>query len=228
MSGVVGLLGFFIAWITDPVNWQGEGGITARLIEHLEYSGISLLVAAVLAVPLGLYTGHTGKGAYLVLNSANAARALPTLGLVVLAVTVTAGGLGPILVPLIALAIPPMLVNTFTGIRQVDADLKDAAQGMGMTGAQRLFRVEVPAGLPLILLGVRTAAIQVIATATVAAYAGLGGLGRYIIDGFARQEYETVVGGSVLVIALAMLTQSFFVLIRRIFVSPGIRGAGAS
>lgn len=219
---------FFWDWITDPANWQGEGGIVARLLEHLLYSGVSLGIAALVALPLGLYTGHTGRGGYLVLNSASAARALPTLGLVVLAVTITAGGLMPILVPLVALAIPPMLVNTYAGIQQVDADLKDAAQGVGMTGGQVLFRAELPAALPLILLGLRTAAIQVIATATVAAYAGLGGLGRYIIDGYARQEYETVIGGSILVIVLAMLTQLIFVLIRRVFVSPGLRGVGAS
>lgn len=222
------LFDFLWTWISDPANWQGESGIPNRIIEHLVYSASSLLIAAVLALPLGLYTGHTGRGEYLVLNSANAARALPTLGLVVLAVTITAGGPVPILVPLVALAIPPILVNTFAGIRQVDADLKDAAQGMGMTGTQRLFRAELPAALPLVLLGLRTSAIQVIATATVAAYAGLGGLGRYIIDGFSRQEYETVVGGSFLVIVLAMLTQAIFVLVRRVFVSPGLRGVGAS
>lgn len=218
----------FWTWISDPANWQGTAGIPNRLIEHLEYSSLALLIAALFALPLGLYTGHTGRGEFMVLNSANAARALPTLGLVVLAVTVTAGGLVPILVPLVALAIPPILVNTFAGIRQVDPDLKDAAQGMGMTRTQRLFRAEVPAGLPLILLGLRTSAIQVIATATVAAYAGLGGLGRYIIDGFARQQYDTVIGGCFFVIALAVATQAIFVLIRRVFVSPGLRGVGAS
>ena len=210
-------------WFTQPAQWSGPDGIPNRVGEHLYYSGLALLIAAVIAVPIGLLIGHTGRAGFLVVNSGNAARALPTLGLVGLAVVVFGIGLVPTLVPLVALAIPPILVNTYEGIRQVDADLRDAAQCMGMTGREVLFRVEFPIALPLILLGLRTAAIQIVATATIAAYVGLGGLGRYIFDGLARREYEVMVGGAVLAVLLALLTEAAFALLARLTVAPGVR-----
>jgi osmoprotectant transport system permease protein len=140
-------------------------------------------------------------------------------------VTITSIGLTPVIIPLIALAIPPILVNTFEGIRGVDADLKDAAKGMGMTESGILLKAEVPVAMPLILLGLRTAAIQVVATATIAAYAGIGGLGRYIVDGLSRKDYPSVVGGSVLVVLLAVAVQLLFAGIRRALVSQGLRGS---
>jgi osmoprotectant transport system permease protein len=210
-------------WLTDSANWSGSNGIPTRIGEHLTLTLIVLLVAAAIALPLGLFIGHTGRGAFLAVNSANAARALPTLGLLVLVYQLTNGNdiAGPI--PLIVLAIPPILVNTYEGIRQVEPVIKDAASGMGMTATQVVARIELPIALPLILLGLRTAAIQVVATATVAAYINLGGLGGYIMDGIALQNYGLAVGGSVLVVVLAITVQLIFTLITRLVTPKGLR-----
>ncbi|SHN20758.1 ABC transporter permease [Cryptosporangium aurantiacum] len=210
-------------WFSDPANWSGDDGIPNRVLEHLYYSGLALLIAALIALPLGLFVGHTGRGAFLAVNSAGAARALPTVGLVGLTVVVFGIGLTPTLLPLVALAIPPILVNTYAGVRQVDAQLRDAANGMGMTGPQVLFQVELPVALPLLILGLRTAAVQIVSTATIAAYVGLGGLGRYIFDGLARREYEVMVGGAVLSVLLALGTEALFVGVQRLIVSPGVQ-----
>src|SRR3954447_10422702 len=140
-------------WLTASAHWSGSDGIPHRLLEHLGYSGLALAIAAVIALPLGALVGHTGRGGFIVVSVANLARAIPTLGLLLLVVTLTSIGLTPVIVPLIALAIPPILVNTYEGIRGVDGDLKDAAEGMGMTGWRVLTRVEAPVALPLIMLG---------------------------------------------------------------------------
>jgi osmoprotectant transport system permease protein len=211
------------AWLTQAQQWQGSDGIPARLLQHLEYTGIALALAALIALPLGLLIGHTGRGSFVVVTLANFGRALPTLGLVVLAFLVSNGSSGAVFVALVVLAIPPILVNTYEGILGVDRDVKDAARGMGMTAPQVLSRAEIPIATPLILLGLRTAAIQVVATATIAAYIGLGGLGRYIIDGLARNDYAVVAGGAIVVVALALAVQILFVAIRRIAVPVGIR-----
>ncbi|GAA2883219.1 ABC transporter permease [Streptosporangium fragile] len=216
-------MNWLIDFFGDLANWSGPEGIPARLLEHLEFAGLSLLLAMLIALPLGLWIGHTGRGALLVVLSANAARALPTLGLLVLIVLLMGvGTIVPVLIPLVALAVPPILVNTYEGIRGVDPDLRDAAYGMGLRGGQVLGRVLVPVALPLILLGLRLAAIQVVATATVAAYVGLGGLGRYIIDGLATKNYPSTIGGAVLVALLALIVQLGFDLVQRIAVSPGV------
>ncbi|WP_405086831.1 ABC transporter permease [Microbispora sp. NBC_01389] len=208
----------------DAAHWSGPDGIPARLLEHLGYSAAAFLVAALIAVPLGMLIGHTGRGALLVVVAANAARALPTLGLLVLVVLLAGvGTVLPVLVPLIVLAIPPILVNTYEGLRGVDADLRDAAYGMGLRGRQVLFRTSAPVALPLILLGLRLSAVQVVSTATVAAFVGLGGLGRFIIDGLATKAYSSVIGGAVLVAALALAVQFGFLLLDRVVVSPGVR-----
>ncbi|MCW2946124.1 MAG: transporter permease [Actinoallomurus sp.] len=212
-------------WLTASAHWSGADGIPHRLLEHLGYSALALAIAALIALPLGALVGHTGRGGFLVVSVANLARAVPTLGLLLLVVTVTSIGLTPVIVPLIALATPPILVNTYEGIRSVDADIKDAAIGMGMKGPGVLLKAEVPVAMPLILLGLRTAAIQVVATATIAAYAGIGGLGRYIVDGLARKDYPSVVGGSVLVVLLAVAVQLAFIGVRRACVSEGLRGS---
>ncbi|GAA4073491.1 ABC transporter permease [Nonomuraea soli] len=210
-------------FFTDPANWSGSNAIPVRLLEHLEFSVIALLLAALIGVPLGLLIGHTGRGGVLVVVSANVARALPTLGLLVLLVLLFGtASVWPVLIPLIALAVPPILVNTFEGIRGVDPELRDAAYGMGLRGPQVLGRVLVPVALPLILLGLRLAAVQIVATAAVAAYVGLGGLGRYIIDGLATQKYEQVVGGSVLIVLFALAAQALFAVAQRVTVSPGV------
>jgi osmoprotectant transport system permease protein len=210
-------------WLTASQQWRGDDGIPHRLAEHLTYSGISLLFATLIGLTFGLLVGHTGRGAFAVATVANLARAIPTFGLVVLVVTVAGLSTTPVLVALVALAVPPILINTFEGVRGVDPDTRDAARGMGMTGWEVLLKVEVPMALPLILLGLRVAAIQVVATATVAAYPGLGGLGRFIVDGLARNNYELVIGGSAVVVMLALVVQAVFTALRRFVVSPGLQ-----
>lgn len=212
-------------WLSASAQWHGDDGIPHRLGQHLAYSGISLFFAAVLGLGLGLLIGHSGRGGFLAVSLANFARAIPTIGLVVLIFNQVGLVLTPVVIALTALAVPPILVNTYEGIRGVDPDIKDAARGMGMTGWRVLWKVEVPMALPLILLGLRTAAIQVVATATIAAYVGFGGLGRYIVDGLARNDYELVIGGTVVIVILAVLVQLLFALLRRFVVSPGLQGS---
>ncbi|MGN9785716.1 ABC transporter permease [Nonomuraea sp. ZG12] len=207
----------------DPARWSGPDGIPVRLLEHLEFSVLALALAMLIAIPLGLLIGHTGRGEVLVVVSANLARAMPTLGILVLFVLLLGtASIWPVIIPLVLLAVPPILVNTFEGIRGVDPELRDAAYGMGLRGGQVLGRVLVPVALPLILLGLRLSAIQVVATTTVAAYTGLGGLGRFMIDGFATQDYSSVVGGSVLIVLFALVVQLAFMLAQRVTVSPGV------
>ncbi|GAA3198027.1 ABC transporter permease [Actinocorallia longicatena] len=211
-------------WLTDGDNWHGPDGIPTRVAEHLGYSLLILLIAVAIGVPLGLLIARTGNPlAFTVISVANAFRALPTLGLLVLIYLLTTGGDSAALIPLIALAVPPILLNTYEGIRQVEPQIRDAASGMGMTGLQILLRVELPIAVPLLMLGVRTAAVQVVATATVAAYINLGGLGGYIMDGVLLQEYGTVVGGSVLVVILAIAVQLSFTLLGRVLTPKGLR-----
>lgn len=216
-----------MTWLTDffgdAARWSGPDGIPVRLLEHLEFSVLALALAMLIAIPLGLLIGHTGRGGVLVVVSANLARALPTLGILVLFVLLLGtASIWPVVIPLVLLAVPPILVNTFEGIRGVDPELRDAAYGMGLHGGQVLGRVLVPVALPLILLGLRLSAIQVVATTTVAAYTGLGGLGRFMIDGFATQDYASVVGGSVLIVLFALVVQLAFMLTQRVTVSPGV------
>ena len=175
-------------WLKSPQQWQGPDGIPARVLQHLYYSGLSLLIAVLIAVPLGLLIGHYQRGGFAVINALNVARAIPTLGLLILVVVLLGLSVWAWLVPLVVLAIPPILVNTYEGVAGVDRDLRDAARGMGMTDWQLLWKVEVPVAIPLIMLGLRTAAIFVVATATIAAEIGVGGLGRYIIDGLAANN----------------------------------------
>lgn len=210
-------------WLRVPAQWHGSGGIPVRILEQLYYTGLSLLIAALIAIPLGILIGHTGRGAVLVVNLANAWRAIPTLGLLtLLAVTLGFSALAW-LIPLVVLAIPPILVNTYEGVSGVEPELKDAARGMGMTSWQQVRKVEVPVAMPLIVLGLRTGAIFVVATATIAAYIGLGGLGRYIIDGLATDNYGEVAGGALFVVLLALAVQAIFVGVRRLAVPAGLR-----
>jgi osmoprotectant transport system permease protein len=177
----------------------------------------------IIALPAGLAMGHLRRGGFAVVTLANFGRALPTLGLLVLIFVLTPGSPASWLVPLAFLAIPPILVNTYEGVLGVDADLTDAARGMGMTEWQILRKVEIPVAMPLILLGLRISAIQVVATATIAAYIGLGGLGRYIIDGLARDEYNVVAGGAAVIVLLALAIQGLFTLLRWLIVPVGLR-----
>jgi osmoprotectant transport system permease protein len=219
----VSFITFAWDWLRDPAHWHGSDGIGLRLIQHLEYSGLCLLIAAVIALPLGVLIGHTRRGAVAVVNAANAWRAIPTLGLLVLMVNLLHFSPLAWIIPLVALGIPPILVNAYVGVLGVDPDLTDAARGMGMTERQILRKVEIPVALPLIILGLRTGAIFIVATATIAAEIGTGGLGRYILDGLSQEKYGEVAGGAVLVVILAVLVQVIFVVLRRFVVPAPLR-----
>lgn len=209
-------------WLTTSANWQGATGVLARLSEHLEYTGLTMLIAMVIAIPLGVAVGHTGRGGVIVVGVANGLRALPTLGLLTIVVLAAGIGLLPPILALVVLAIPPLLAGTYAGIRAVDPAVVDAAKGVGMRGWQVMLRVEVPNALPLIFGGIRSAALQVVATATISAYVGLGGLGRFVIDGIAEQDYTQALAGALLVAALAIVIDLVLVLVQRLVVSPGL------
>lgn len=217
------LFGTALSWLTDPENWSGAAGIPARLLEHLAYSGITLAVALAVAVPLGLWVGHTGRGSGLVVGLTGALRALPTLGLLTLFTLLLGLGLVPPIIALVLLAIPPILSGTYAGIANVSPALKDAGTAMGMTGGQVLTRVELPNALPVILGGIRNAALQVVATVTVVAYINLGGLGRYLIDGLAVRDYSRMLGSVVLVAVLALAVDAALATAQRLSTSPGLR-----
>jgi osmoprotectant transport system permease protein len=218
--------GYAWHWVTTSANWHGAGSIPQQLVAHLGYSGLPLLIAALIAVPLGVLIGHTGRGAAAVVNLANAWRAIPTLGLLILLVVYIGFTIFTWLIPLVVLAIPPILVNVYEGVAGVDPGIKDAAKGVGMTPWQQVIKVEIPIAMPLILVGLRTGAIFVVATATIAAYIGLGGLGRFIIDGLANLNYNEVAGGALLVVLLAIIVLGFFSLLSFLLVPAGLRGAG--
>ena len=219
------------AWLTDPDSWQktlGVPGIPTRIAEHLAITGWAILFAVVLAVPLGIFIGHTGHGGFLVVGVANAFRALPELGLVTLIALAVGVALATqaVIIVLVALAIPPLLAGTYAGIRNVDSDVVDAARGMGMRERDVIWRIELPIALPLMFGGLRAATLQVIATATIAAFVGVGGLGRFIIDGQKRggiEGYATMAGGAILIAALAILVELLLAGIQRLAVSPGLR-----
>jgi osmoprotectant transport system permease protein len=226
---------FLWEWLANPAHWQGSDGIWVRLVEHLGYAAITLVLAAAIGIPLGLWIGHTGKGRLVVVNLANGVRSVPTLGLLFVAVLVLGPVLGgdiaflaPAIFVLVVLAVPPILAGAYAGIESVDPSARDAARGMGMNSWQVLWRVEVPCALPLIFSGLRSAALQVIATATLAASVSLGGLGRFLIDGQAYRDYGQMAGGAVLVAALAMAVDLVFAVVQRIAVSPGLAPATTS
>lgn len=218
-----------IQWLLDGSHWTGSEGVWLRVGEHLRYSGIALVVAAVLAIPLGLYVGHTGRGRFLAVNLTGALRAVPSLGLLFLALMVLGPRLSgqsgvtvPVLLVLVVLAVPPILAGAYAGVEQVEPEVRDAARGMGMRGSEVLFRVEVPCALPLIVSGLRSAALQVVATATLAATVGLGGLGRFLIDGLAIRDYPQMAAGALLVAALALLVDLAGAVAHGVLVSPGL------
>ena len=220
------------AWLASPTHWVGSDGIPTRIGEHLLLSGLATLVAVVLALPLGVYFGHTGRGGFFAVNVANLGRALPSMALLALALPIAFSlklGLGfwPTFLALVPLGIPPVLTNSFVGVREVDRDVVEAARGMGFREVQVLSRVELPIALPIILAGVRNAAVAIVATATLGALVAGGGLGRYIVDGLARQEYERLFVGALLVALLAIATEVAFGIAERVLVSAGVRGAAA-
>ncbi len=222
--------GAFI-WLTTGSNWSGSSGVWARLLEHLWYTMLALAIAAAIALPLGAWIGHTGRLTGLVSGLANALRALPSLGLLILLALWGLGTLkgnlaflGPAIVVLVILAVPPILSNTYAGIANVDPAVLDAAKGMGMEGREVLFKVELPVAAPLIISGLRSAFLQVVATATIAAVVSLGGFGRYVLDGLSQQNYSMMVAGAFLVGLLAIIGDRILAIIGHFAVSPGLTG----
>lgn len=218
-----------VAWFAAPERWSGNDSIPLRLWEHVSVSAASLAAGVAIALPLGLYIGHTGRGARSVIAVANIGRAVPSLGWLGIAYPITVallarGGLGfwPTFVALVALAIPPIVTNAYAGLRAVDPDVREAGVGMGMRGLELLLRVELPLALPVILAGVRVSAVTVVATATLSALVGGGTLGAYVVDGLFINDIPAIVGGAIMVAALALLTEWVFAALQRASVSPGV------
>ncbi|MDF3292167.1 ABC transporter permease [Streptomyces silvisoli] len=206
------------AWLTTGANWAGADGVWHRLGEHLYLTAVCLVISCAIALPVGLLLGHLGRGGALAVNISNAGRAVPTFAVLVLLVLSPLGRYGqwPTIIALVLFAVPPVLTNAYVGMREVDRDVVESARGMGMTGGQLLVRVELPLAFPLIMTGVRTAAVQVVATATLAALPGGGGLGRLITAGFNRYDTAQVVAGALLVAVLALLVEGAFAVASRI------------
>ena len=224
-------LGQVLAWYTEPAHWTGNNAIQLRLWQHLSLSAASLAAGVAIALPIGLYIGHTGRFARVTVALSNIGRAVPSLGWLGIAFPIGTAlfhraGIGflPAFIGLVALAIPPIVTNTYAGLRTVDPELQEAARGMGMRELQLLFRVEVPVSLAIILAGIRASAVAVVATAPLAALVGGGTLGSYIIEGLALSDEVRVFAAAVLVALLAILTELGFAWLQRRAISPGLAG----
>ncbi|WAB81584.1 ABC transporter permease subunit [Microcella daejeonensis] len=215
------------AWLTDPANYQGTGSIPLRIGEHLYYTVIAVAAASLVAIPLGWLIGHTGRGREIAVGLSGAARALPSFGLLFLFVMIA--GVQPsvraasAILVLMLLAIPPILAGAYAGLEAIDRRTVDAARAMGMTEWQILWKVEVPLGLPLLFGGLRSGVLQVVATAVLAAFVNLGGLGYDIVQGIATRQYDQMLGSALLIIALALLLDAVFALLERNAVPRGVR-----
>jgi osmoprotectant transport system permease protein len=221
------------AWLAAPEHWTGSDGIPNRIAEHLLISGLTVLAAVLIALPIGVWAGHTGRGGFLAINVANLGRAMPSLALLALMLPLALSfklGLGfwPTFFALVPLGIPPILTNSYVAVRGVDPDITEAARGMGLRERQVLRHVELPIGAPLILAGVRNAAVAIVATATLGALVAGGGLGRYIVDGLARQEYPRLFVGALLVALLSIMVEIAFGGFERLAVSSGLRQSEAT
>ncbi len=222
------VLGELVTWLTDPVNWSGFSGVPVRLLEHLTISAISLLASTLVALPVGLYIGHTRRGEVLAVSVANLGRAIPSFAILALAFPVSLQlGLGlsdwPAIAALFLLGIPPILTNTYVGVRNVDRDTVEAARGMGMSERDLLRSIEVPLAGPLIVAGLRISAVQIVATATLGALVAGGGLGRFIIDGFKQGNDGMTLAGALLVALLAIFTEIGFGLLERVATPRNVR-----
>jgi osmoprotectant transport system permease protein len=224
-----------VAWLTDPAHWTGPNGIPARLSEHIAISVVSLIIAVAIAIPVGLYIGHTRKHTTFAVNSANLWRALPSLAVIAIVLPITARidpefgfKVYPTIIAMVVLAVPPILVNTYSGLAGVDRDILEAGRGQGMAEAQILRKVELPLSVAVITVGIRSAAIQVVATATLGAVFGFGGLGRYLVDGMAQISQGGVgmiFSGVILVAGLVIVTELVFAIVQRRLTPRGLRVA---
>jgi osmoprotectant transport system permease protein len=210
-------------WFLDGAHWQGDAGIPHRTFEHLAMSGASVAVAALIALPVGIAIGHYGRGGILAINISNIGRAVPSFAVLVIAVELFGIGALPAFIALVALAIPPMVTNSYIGMREVDADVREAARGMGMRERALLLRVELPIALPLIMAGIRTSAVNVVATATLAALVAWGGLGRFIIDGYGLQDYPMLFAGAIMVAILSLIVEFSLAGVQRLTTPAGLR-----
>lgn len=219
-----------IQWFSDPAQWSGSGSIPFNLGYHLLYSAIAMAISLAIAFPLGVFVGHTGKGQSAALGIANIARALPTVGLLILLVMAFSPLISsrlafvvPTIIVLVLLAVPPILNGVVQGIHAINPSVIEAARGMGLTGWQLIAQVEIPCAMPLIFSGARSALLQVISTASVAAYVSLNGFGRYIIDGRATGDYTEMLAGALLMAALAIVIDLLISAISTLLTSPGVR-----
>ena len=217
-------------WLLDPARWTGSDSIPVRILEHIQMSATAVCLACLLALPVGVYVGHTGRGAFVALSAGNVGRALPSLAVLALALPVAFRfglGLGywPTVLMLIPLGVPLILLNTYTALRNVDPDALEVARGLGMRGAEILRSVSLPLAAPLILAGIRTAAVTIVATAPLGALVASGGLGRYIVDGLARREDERLLAGALLVALLSVVTEVVFATFERLLLPRGVRRA---
>jgi osmoprotectant transport system permease protein len=214
-------------WLADPTHWQGPDGIPIRLAQHVQLSAEAVAIGALIALPIGIGLGHFGRFGNLAINISNVGRAIPSFAILVIAFQAFGLGDAPIILALTALAIPPMVTNSYVALWEVDVDIKEAARGMGYRELAQLVRVELPLAVPLIMAGIRTSAVQVVATATLAAIVAGGGLGRYIVDGFATQIYTKVFAGALLVALLALATELSLAAGRRALTPRGLRSLKA-
>jgi osmoprotectant transport system permease protein len=212
-----------VQWFVDPAHWSGSDGIPTRFVEHVQLSAESVLIGAVIALPIGIVLGHYGRFGNAAINISNVGRAIPTFALLVLSFQIFGLGDAPIIISLTALAIPPMVTNSYVALREVDPDIKEAARGMGYRELAQIMRVELPLAVPLIMAGIRTSAVQVVATATLAALIAGGGFGRYIIDGLAQFDFTKMVAGAILVALLALATETGLAALERVLIPRGIR-----
>lgn len=216
-------------WFATPANWRGTTGVPTLLGQHVLMSLAATLIAMAIALPLGVGLGHVGKGGLLAINVTNVGRAIPSFALMVFFVLVFGLGTAPTLIALIVLAVPPVITNAYQGMRSVDRDLVDAARGLGMTEWQILRQVEVPVAIAVIMAGVRTAGVQVVATATLGAYVAWGGLGTLIEQGLnTATGYSELLAGAILVALLAGLAEGLLALLQRLLTPAGLRKVGAS
>ena len=211
------------AWIGDSNHYGGTNGIDVRILQHLRISLTIMVIASVIAIPLGFFIGHTGRGRRTVVVVSGGLRALPTLGLITIIALRVGIGIEAPLIALVVLAIPSILAGAYTGFEAVDRQTLEAARAVGMTEWQIVHKVEVPLGSVLLLGGLRSAALQVVATVTLADYVGGGGLGRFIFRGLKTDDYAQMLAGSLLVVALAVLSEALFAAIQRFAVPPGVR-----
>ena len=216
-----------ISMLTDPASWTGSGGFIARIVEHLQISFLALALSLLIALPLGLVIGHTGRGRGLIVGTSGALRAIPSLGLLTALALIIPGGVAnamiPSLVVLVVLGIPPILAGTYSGIDAIPAPIKDGSTAIGYSPLQVLGRVEIPLAVPQIIDGIRSSLLQIISTATICAYLGIGGLGRYLIDGLATRDYPEVLSGAVIVIAIVLFFEILLASLGKLVAPKGSR-----